>query len=69
MSDVNEPDVWLVELTNEQMAEFWAITNAYEEDALGAWSVDCDWDDDYPQERESLRSLQGAVEYAKPVWL
>ena len=63
------PDVWLVELTNEQMATFWSVANGYEEAQLGWWVEDgSDKPDDYPESRARLRSLQAAVEQARPIW-
>jgi len=49
-----DPDVWLVEFTNEQMAAFWNIAIAYEEDTFAD-----------PREMESV---QQAVSNARPIW-
>ena len=64
-----DPDVWLVELTNEQMAAFWEITKAYEEDTFLNWYASGDGrPDEYEKYRAELRSLQAAVEQARPIW-
>lgn len=60
-----EPNVWLVELSNEQMAAFWEITRAYEQDTFGNLHSSDDGNNKYLAE---LRSLQSAVESARPVW-
>jgi len=65
------PDVWLVELTNEQMATFWSVAESYEEGCLGDYDEDDESEgrtDDYEEDRAELRSLQAAVEQARPIW-
>ena len=49
-----DPDVWLVEFTNDQMAAFWNIAIAYEEDTLA--------------DQAELESVQQAVSNARPIW-
>ena len=66
-----DPDVWLVELTNEQMATFWSVTEGYEEGCLGDYDEDDESEgrtDDYEEERAELRSLRSAVSNARPIW-
>jgi hypothetical protein len=63
-----DPDVWLVEFTNEQMAAFWEITGAYEEDTFGNANFADDSTDEFQKYRAELRSLQSAVEAARPIW-
>jgi hypothetical protein len=61
-----DPDVWLVEFTNEQMAAFWNIAIAYEEDTFG-W--ECIPNDDFEivRLRAELESVQQAVSNARPI--
>jgi len=67
--ETDSPVAFLVELTPEQMRTFWNVTNGYEEDQLGSWDAEwCDWPDGYPEDRAMLRSLQSAVESARPIW-
>ena len=64
------PDVWLVEFTNEQMATFWNIAIAYEEDTFG-WTKHAISPDDDPEMmryRVELESVQQAVSNARPIW-
>ncbi len=61
-----DPDVWLVEFTNEQMAAFWQITGAYEEDTFG-WECIPDNDPEIMRYQAELRSLQSAVSNARPI--
>lgn len=49
-----DPDLWLVEFTNDQMAAFWNIAIAYEEDTLA--------------DQAELESVQQAVSNARPIW-
>lgn len=65
-----DPDVWLVEFTNEQMAAFWEITKAYEEDTFSGQTYGDDGylSNEYLEYRTELRSLQSAVEAARPIW-
>ena len=63
-----DPDVWLVELTNEQMATFWSVTEGYEEGCLGDYDEEWEEPDDYPEDRAELRSLELAVSNARPIW-
>lgn len=62
-----DPDVWLVEFTNEQMAGFWEITKAYEEDTFG-WETIPDDDPVMMGYRAELESVQQAVSNARPIW-
>lgn len=66
-----DPDVWLVEFTNEQMATFWSVTESYEEGCLGDYDEDDESEgrtDDYEEERAELRSMRSAVSNARPIW-
>lgn len=62
-----DPDVWLVEFTNEQMAAFWNIVIAYEEDTFSNAILP---DDDPVMMgcRAELESVQQAVSNARPIW-
>ena len=66
-----DPDLWLVEFTNEQMATFWSVAEGYEEGCLGDYDEDDESEgrtDDYEEERAELRSLKSAVSNARPIW-
>lgn len=61
-----DPDVWLVEFTNDQMAAFWNITIAYEEDTFsGPTDI---LDPVMMGYRTELESVQQAVSNARPIW-
>lgn len=60
-----DPDVWLVEFTNEQMAAFWEITNAYEEDTFARLDIERP---EMLMYRAELQSVQQAVSNARPIW-
>ena len=60
-----DPDVWLVEFTNEQMAAFWEITNAYEEDTFARLDIERP---EMLKYRAELESVQQAVSNARPIW-
>jgi hypothetical protein len=63
------PDVWLVELTNEQMATFWSVVDSWESILFD--NAD-DYDDDNDIEnillRRQLRPLRKSVSNARPIW-
>ncbi len=61
-----EPISFLVEFTPDQMRTFWLVCNGYEEACLGWWEGDDP--DEYPEDRARLRSVQSAVENARPLW-
>lgn len=60
-----DPDVWLVEFTNDQMAAFWEITNAYEEDTFARLDIERP---EMLMYRTELESVQQAVSDARPIW-
>ena len=61
-----DPDVWLVEFTNDQMAAFWNIVIAYEEDTFsGPTDI---LDPVMMGYRTELESVQQAVSNARPIW-
>ena len=62
-----DPDAWLVEFTNDQMAAFWNITIAYEEDTFDGPTV-CSDDPVIMGYRAELESVQQAVSNARPIW-
>lgn len=70
--DEDEPDQptsFLVEFTPDQMRTFWLVCNGYEEACLGWWEEGSSDDpDEYPEDRARLRSVQSAVENARPIW-
>jgi hypothetical protein len=62
-----DPDVWLVEFTNKQMAAFWNIAICYEEDTFDRPNV-CSDDPVMMGYRAELESVQQAVSNARPIW-
>ena len=61
-----DPDVWLVEFTNDQMAAVWNIAIAYEEDTFsGPTDI---LDPVMMGYRTELESVQQAVSNARPIW-
>lgn len=63
---MDEPTVFLVELTPEQMRTFWIVTEDWQETQL-MWDDDCP-ERVWPRSPQSLYSLQSAVENARPIF-